>query len=770
VTNGVSTLVSVFRNTGSSGTVSFDTKVDFTTGNSPYSVAIGDIDGDSKPDLAVANQESNTVSVLRNIGSSGTLNFATKVDFAVGTSPYSVAIGDIDGDGKPDLAVVNYYSDAVSVLHNTGISGTVSFATKVDLATGRHPASVAIGDIDGDGKPDLAVANTNSDNVSVFCNIGSSGTPGFAAKVDFTTGNSPYSVAIGDMDGDGKPDLATANSIANQVSVLQNMPAFSSTVTTQAVSDISTNAATGNGDITDLGIPDPTAHGVCWNTTGTPTTEDDFVDEGAVSTTGAFTSNITGLSAGTEYFVRAYVTNSAGTSYGSEVSFTTKQSQTITFNALTDKTYGDADYSPDATAGSGLTVSYSSSNTNVATIVSGKIHIVATGICTIYADQAGNASYDAAPQVSQALKVNTATLSVTAENKSKEYDGTVYSPFTVTYSGFVNGEDEADLSGTLTFSGTATTATDAGAAYVITPAGLTSANYDITFENGSLDITKAAQSITFDPLETKVEGDAPFELTASSTSDLNISYTSSDPDVATISGSTVTIVGAGSTTITASQSGNDNYSPALPIEQMLTVHIYIAGDIDRNGAIDGTEIAGDTDGSGSIDEAEITGDINGNGSIDGDEIAGDANGNGIIDGAEIAGDTNGNGSIDDAEITGDINGNGSIDGDEIAGDADGNGLIDGDEIADSIAVADKESFEVAMYPNPARGIVHLDITTSNVQNVKLTLVDITGRLLLQKQISAAEHITLDMSGKVSGIYFVKFDFEGKQVLKKLVVE
>ena len=95
------------------------------------------------------------------------------------------------------------------------------------------------------------------------------------------------------------------------------------TVTTQAVSAILGTTATGNGTITSLGVPDPTAHGVVYNTTGTPTLADSTTDQGAAAATTAFTTGMTGLNYGTMYYVRAYATNGAGTSYGSEVSFTT---------------------------------------------------------------------------------------------------------------------------------------------------------------------------------------------------------------------------------------------------------------------------------------------------------------------------------------------------------------------------------------------------------------------------------------------------------------
>ena len=96
------------------------------------------------------------------------------------------------------------------------------------------------------------------------------------------------------------------------------------TVTTQAVTVFGTTTATGNGNITDLGAPNPTQHGVCWSTSSNPTVAlTTKTEQGAVSTTGAFNSSITGLNPGTTYHVRAYATNAGGTEYGNEVTFTT---------------------------------------------------------------------------------------------------------------------------------------------------------------------------------------------------------------------------------------------------------------------------------------------------------------------------------------------------------------------------------------------------------------------------------------------------------------
>ena len=180
-----------------------------------------------------------------------------------------------------------------------------------------------------------------------------------------------------------------------------------------------------------------------------------------------------------------------------------KSDQTIIFNALPAKTYGNSDFAPVATASSGLTVTYSSSNTNVATIVSSQIHIIGAGTCTIYADQAGNANYLAAPQGSQTLTVSTVTLTVTANAQSKVF-GAANPTLTFQYSGWVNGVETIDVAPTATT--TVTTASIVGSyPGSITLSGGSDNNYTFNLVAGNFTVTKAVLTATADN-QTKVYG------------------------------------------------------------------------------------------------------------------------------------------------------------------------------------------------------------------------------------------------------------------------
>jgi hypothetical protein len=205
------------------GDGSFQKAQSFALGGYVTALAVADVNGDGKPDLIVANSASNTVSVLLNTTAPGStsLSFAAPQPFAVGLSPHALVVADVNGDGKPDLIVTNKRDNTVSVLLNTAPGSTsLSFAAQVPVAAGSGLASVAVADVNGDGHPDLVVADESIGNsrggVSV---LRGNGDGSFQPLQTFATG-SYGSVAVADVNSDGSLDLIATNSISGGVSVL----------------------------------------------------------------------------------------------------------------------------------------------------------------------------------------------------------------------------------------------------------------------------------------------------------------------------------------------------------------------------------------------------------------------------------------------------------------------------------------------------------------------------------------------------------------------
>ena len=214
--NAGSDNVSILLNTGvcSANCATFSPAVSYGSTTHPTSVAVGDLNGDGKTDLAVAHGNDNDVTI--HLGN-GDGTFAAPGDYGTaGTLPVGVTFGDFNRDGKPDLAVANYTSNNVSILLG---NGNGAFTAPVNYyPAGVLPQSIAAGDFNGDGKLDLALPlDANASNVSILLGNGSGG---FGAPAFFSAGSFPQSIAVGDLNGDGKLDLAVANSNSNYVSIL----------------------------------------------------------------------------------------------------------------------------------------------------------------------------------------------------------------------------------------------------------------------------------------------------------------------------------------------------------------------------------------------------------------------------------------------------------------------------------------------------------------------------------------------------------------------
>jgi subtilisin family serine protease len=248
-----------------------------------------------------------------------------------------------------------------------------------------------------------------------------------------------------------------------------------------------------------------------------------------------------------------------------------KLAQTISFSALPTKTYADSSFSLTGFASSGLPLSYFSSNTSVATVSGSVVTIVGVGSTTITASQTGNSSYNAATSASQTLTVNKAAQTITfGALSSKTYGDSSFSITGSASSGLPLSYFSSNTS-VATVSGSVVTIVGVGSTTITASQSGNSSFNSATSVSQTLTVNKVGQTISFTTLPAKTYGDSAFALTGSSTSGLSVSYSSSNPSVATISGSTVTIVAAGTATITAAQAGNSNYNAASSVSQNLSV-------------------------------------------------------------------------------------------------------------------------------------------------------------------------------------------------------
>lgn len=194
------------------GDGTFRPQATYATGLSPFSVAASDVNGDGRVDLVTANFEANSLGVMLGNGN-GT--FAPQATLAAGAGPYSVAVADVNGDGRADLLAADFGDNNLGVLLG---NGNGSFLSQSTFAAGVSPNTVVAADVNGDGKIDAIVCSRSADNdVSVLLGNGNGS---FQPRATFAAGSFPRSVAAADLNGDGRPDLVTPNFSADNVSVL----------------------------------------------------------------------------------------------------------------------------------------------------------------------------------------------------------------------------------------------------------------------------------------------------------------------------------------------------------------------------------------------------------------------------------------------------------------------------------------------------------------------------------------------------------------------
>jgi hypothetical protein len=197
--------------------MSFDPVVIYPVSDKPYVMLAGDINKDGKMDLAVVREYGDSVTVFLGRGDGGLDRVPT--DFPVGAYPTGAVLVDMNHDGKLDVVTANYHGNSVSVLIGVG-DGTFLDQHEYPTLAGAETSNLAVGDLDGDGNIDVIATNPQKDSFSQFMGH-ADGTLDAAidVRVGVNKASEPYAAAIGDFDGDGVADVAVALNVPRTVNV-----------------------------------------------------------------------------------------------------------------------------------------------------------------------------------------------------------------------------------------------------------------------------------------------------------------------------------------------------------------------------------------------------------------------------------------------------------------------------------------------------------------------------------------------------------------------
>ncbi len=507
----------------------------FSVGNNPWSIAVGDFNRDGKPDLAVANdgaanQQPDSISIFLGDGRGGfTPAPGSPIALPPNTGPLSLAVADFNADGKLDLVSANLHNNTVSVFLGNG-DGTFALAAGSPIAVPISPWSVAVADFNGDGKPDIAVGSYCC-GVAVLLGDGA-GHLTSAAGSPFSAGPMPFSIAIGDFNGDGKPDLAVGNWSGYQNS--PGDPGWFGNVTILLNDGAGSFTPANNGRF-DVGRYVGSVVVADFN-------QDGRLDIVALTANDMQCSLLLGDG-------RGGFTNTSGPFAVPDF---------LSAAAVADV---DRDGTPDVVTSNG-SVLLNLSKSPAFTMVGSHVGNFTQGTVARYSVTVSNTA-GAGPTrelltVTEIVPTGLSFVSMTGTGwnciagactrRDPLTGGLSYPPITVTVNVPLGAPAQVTNLVTLSHLGLP----------------------DVTAGDPTI-INRLPQSIIWAPLSDRPYSAVPFALAGIATSGLAVTYTSLTPPVCTVSGIVVSVVGAGACSITASQAGNAIFANAPDSTNSFTV-------------------------------------------------------------------------------------------------------------------------------------------------------------------------------------------------------
>ncbi|MFB9843984.1 IPT/TIG domain-containing protein [Mucilaginibacter ginsenosidivorans] len=494
--------MSIFHNNSVPGDLSADDfPLTYFTNSGTYYDASGiitaDFDGDGKPDIVEDNFTGNQLIISRNIAVPGALSASSldvPVAFSNSSMQYFMNAADMDGDGKIDLVAAS--NNAVYFARNQSVPGTIALAAPAPLVSNvgsDNLAYITTSDMDGDGRVDILLVDGQNGKLSIYHN-GPAVVPEITSVSPLTAGPG-IKVTIKGKHFDGTTSVKFGGKAAASFTV----------VSTESIEAVVGDGQTGrisvltpNGEATFPGFifaraPVITAAAAAADGSGLVTISGNyFTGAASVSIGGVAASSFTVKADSTITAVftgvsgELSVTTPGGT--GTLASVTVKANEVIRFPPVPAHTYGDADFGLDATSNNnGIPLAYTLDKPGVVSITGGQLHIITAGTVTVTVSQAGDGLNNAAKSVAQVINIRKRSLTVRAGDLVRP-SGQPNPPFSLTYEGFVNGDNESKL-GTLPAAGCVATALSPAGSYDIVVSGGTSDSYDFNYIKGILTVS-----------------------------------------------------------------------------------------------------------------------------------------------------------------------------------------------------------------------------------------------------------------------------------------